>query len=154
MKTSKTFILLSLLILISLATACSTARKPTPDPNFVLPTNIIVPTQVACSSISSEPTPGPNTLSVFPPITNADFKRGPDDALITIMDYSDYQDPGSGELARATKQLYDENPKTIRIVSRPYPIYLVNDKAAYATVAVEAAAEQGKFWELNDLLYA
>ncbi len=154
MKTSKTFILLSLLILISLATACSTARKPTPDPNFVLPTNIIVPTQVACSSISSEPTPGPNTLSVFPPITNADFNRGPDDALITIMDYSDYQDPRSGELARATKQLYEENPKIIRIVSRPFPIYMVNDKAGYATLAVEAAAEQGKFWELNDLLYA
>ena len=146
--------ILSFFLFIFLITACSPTTAPTPSTNFALPTNIIVPTQPACTSITSEPTPGPETASIFPPITDADFKRGPDDALITIMDYSDYQDPGSGELARATKQLYDENPKTIRIVSRPYPIYLINNKAAYATVAVEAAAEQGKFWELNDLLYA
>jgi len=80
--------------------------------------------------------------------------RGPQDALITILDYSDYQDPRSGELAKATKQLFDENPDKIRLVSRPFPIYIVNDKSAYATLDVEAAAEQGKFWELNDRRFA
>ena len=138
-----------------MSTACSkTAATPTPDPNFVLPTNIIVPTQPACTSVLSEPTPGPEAPSIFPPVTSADHVRGPVDALITILDYSDYQDPRSADLAKATKQLFEENPTTIRIVTRPFPVYIVNDKSAYATLDVEAAAEQGKFWELNDLLYA
>jgi cyclophilin family peptidyl-prolyl cis-trans isomerase/protein-disulfide isomerase len=155
MKSSMFKTILSFIFLLLIITACSKAAvTPTPDPNFVLPTNIIVPTQPACTSLVSEPTPGPEAPSIFPPVTSADHVRGPEDALITILDYSDYQDPRSGELAIATKQLFEENPDKIRLVSRPFPIYLVNDKSAYATLDVEAAAEQGKFWELNDLLYA
>jgi cyclophilin family peptidyl-prolyl cis-trans isomerase/protein-disulfide isomerase len=155
MKSSLFKTVLSFIFLLSMVTACSKAAiTPTPDPNFVLPTNIIVPTQPACTSLLSEPTPGPEAPSIFLPVTSADHVRGPEDALITILDYSDYQDPRSGELAKATKQLFEENPDKIRLVSRPFPIYLVNDKSAYATLDVEAAAEQGKFWELNDLLFA
>jgi cyclophilin family peptidyl-prolyl cis-trans isomerase/protein-disulfide isomerase len=155
MKSSLFKTVLSFIFLLLIITACSkAAATPTPDPNFVLPTNIIVPTQPACTSLVSEPTPGPEAPSIFPPVTSADHVRGQEDAIITILDYSDYQDPRSGELAKATKQLFEENPDKIRLVSRPFPIYLVNDKSAYATLDVEAAAEQGKFWELNDLLYA
>ena len=70
------------------------------------------------------------------------------------MDYSDYQDPRSGELAKASKQLWEENPTQIRVVTRPFPIIIVNDKAAIAAIAAEAAAEQDKFWEMHDLLFA
>jgi cyclophilin family peptidyl-prolyl cis-trans isomerase/protein-disulfide isomerase len=154
MKPSKIFTLSAFIFLLLFVTACSPAKTLTPDPNYVFPTNIIIPTPVACSSVESAPTPGPEAPSIFPPITDADFSRGPQDALITLLDYSDYQDPRSAELAKATKQLFDENPKYIRLVSRPFPIFVVNDKTAYATLDVEAAAEQGKFWELNDLLYA
>ncbi|MEP7134040.1 MAG: peptidylprolyl isomerase [Chloroflexota bacterium] len=153
MKTSKAIILSTSLFLL-LLTACSTPSTPTPDPNFVFPTNIIIPTQPACTTLLTAPTPGPDTPSIFPPITAADHVRGPEDAAVTILDYSDYQDPRSGELAKATKQLLEENPNDIRLVTRPFPIYIVNDKSAYATLDVEAAAEQGKFWELNDLFFA
>ena len=142
------------LCLILIITACGSSNTVTPSNTFVLPTNIIVPTPPACTTLAAEPTPGPETPSIFPPITDADHSRGSKDAAITILDYSDYQDPRSGELAKATKRLFGENPKTVRFVSRPFPIYVVNDKSAYATLAVEAASEQGKFWELNDLLFA
>ncbi|MEP6894938.1 MAG: peptidylprolyl isomerase [Chloroflexota bacterium] len=154
MKPSKIFILSAFVFLILFVAACRTAKTPTPDPNFIFPTNIIIPTPVACISVASEPTPGPQAPSIFPAITDADHTRGPQGALITLLDYSDYQDPRSGELAIATKRLFEENPKYVRLVSRPFPIFVVNDKSAYATLDVEAAAEQGKFWELNDLLYA
>lgn len=145
----------AILFLFFLITSCA-APAPTTSasPSPTLPFNIIIPTQQACTSVESEPTPGPETPSIFPPVTASDHIRGPEDALITIMDYSDYQDPRSGELAKATKQLFEENPDDIRFVSRPFPIFVVNDKSAYATLAVEAAAEQGKFWELNDILFA
>jgi len=154
MKPSIFKTILSFIFLLSFISACSTTNAPTPFTDFVLPTNIIIPTQPACISVDSEPTPGPETPSIFPPITDADHVRGPADALITIMDYSDYQDPRSAELAQATKQLFEENPNAVRLVSRPFPIFVVNDKSAYATLAVEAATEQGKFWELHDLLFA
>jgi cyclophilin family peptidyl-prolyl cis-trans isomerase len=70
-----------------------------------------------------------------------------------MLDYSDYQDPLSAALAEVTKRLLEENPDHVRLVSRPFPIHVVNDKAAYAALAAEAAAEQGKFWEMHDLLF-
>jgi len=154
MMTFKSTILSSFLFLLSFISACSTSSTPTPSINLVIPTNIIIPTQPACTTLLANPTPGPETPSIFPAITSADHARGPKDAVITILDYSDYQDPRSGELAKATKQLLDENPNDIRLVTRPFPVFVVNDKATYAVLAVEAAAEQGKFWEMNDLLFA
>jgi len=69
------------------------------------------------------------------------------------MDYSDFQDPRSAALADVTKKLFEENPDDIRLVARPFPVYVVNDKAAYAALAAEAAAAQGKYWEMHDLLF-
>ena len=154
MKTSKKIILSAFCLLLSLIAACATTNTTAPTPKIIMPANIIIPTQPACTSIESKPTPGPETPSIFPSVIATDHVRGSADAAVTILEYVDYQDPRSGELARATKQLFEENPNDVRIVTRPFPIFVVNDKSAYATLDVEAAAEQGKFWELNDLLFA
>jgi cyclophilin family peptidyl-prolyl cis-trans isomerase/protein-disulfide isomerase len=140
-------VLLSLLLV-----ACGNSPTQTSQVNATTP-NLIIPTQAACITIASEPTPGPETPSIFPPVAETDHTRGSENAIITIMDYSDYQDPRSAALAEVTKRLLEENPDNIRIVSRPFPIHIVNDKAAYAALAAEAAAEQGKFWEMHDLLF-
>ena len=144
-------ILFIILLLIVLVSACTTSNA-TPATDTVLPTNMI-PTQPACITVATNPTPGPETPSIFPPITEADHVRGAEDGIITILDYSDYQDPFSAALATVTKRLLEENPDSIRLVNRPFPIHIVNDKAAYAALAAEAAAEQGKFWEMHDLLF-
>jgi len=154
MKISNKITLYTFLFLISFATACSTSNTPTPSIDLVVPTNIIVPTQPACTTLITEPTPGAETPSIFPPITSEDHTRGPEDAAVTILDYSDYQDPRSGELAKAAKQLLEENSNDIRVVTRPFPVIIVNDKTAIAALAAEASAEQGKFWEMHDLLFA
>ena len=154
MRTSKILIIIFFSFLLFVISACSKSNTPTPSIDFVLPTNIVVPTQPACTTLITEPTPGPDTPSIFPPITNADHTRGPEDAAVTLLDYSDYQDPRSGELAKVTKQLLEESPNNIRVVTRPFPIIIVNDKAAIAALAAAASAEQGKFWEMHDLLFA
>jgi cyclophilin family peptidyl-prolyl cis-trans isomerase len=69
------------------------------------------------------------------------------------MDYSDYQDPRSALFAEAMDRLLDENPDEVQVVSRIFPLISVNDKAAIAAQAAEAAAEQGQFWEMRELLY-
>ena len=135
-----------------LASACTTSKNATSPANITIPTNIL-PTQPTCITVASEPTPGPETPSIFPAITQSDHILGSDNAIITLLDYSDYQDPRSAALAEVNKRLLEENPEYIRLVSRPFPIHIVNDKAAYAALAAEAAAEQGKFWEMHDLLF-
>ena len=142
-----------IVILLSfLLPSCGSSASPTAQINAATP-NLSRPTEPACITVTSAPTPGPETPSIFPAITEADHVRGAENGLITILDYSDYQDPLSAALADVTKRLLEENPSTIRLVSRPFPIHVVNDKAAYAALAAEAAAEQGKFWEMHDLLF-
>jgi cyclophilin family peptidyl-prolyl cis-trans isomerase/protein-disulfide isomerase len=140
------------LLLVLLVGAC-TAPSTTPAAQAVRPTSISVPTQPTCITVASEPIPSPETPSIFPPVSELDHVRGAEDALITMLDYSDYQDPRSAALAEVTKRLLEENPEQIRVVSRPFPIHMINDKAAYAALAAEAAAEQGKFWEMHDMLF-
>jgi len=154
MKISKNITLSTFLLLLSFVTACTTSNTPAPAIDLVVPTNIIIPTQPACTTLLTESTPGPETPSIFPPITSADHVRGPEAAAVTILAYSDYQDPRSGELAKAAKQLLEENPNEIRMVTRPFPVVIANDKAAYAALAAEAAAEQDKYWQMHDLLFS
>ena len=99
------------------------------------------------------PTPGPEQPSVFPPVSVQDHVRGAQDPVFTIMDYSDFQDPRSALFAAAADQLLEENPDKVRLVSRMFPLIGISDKSAVAAQAAEAAAEQGKYWEIRDLLY-
>jgi cyclophilin family peptidyl-prolyl cis-trans isomerase/2-hydroxychromene-2-carboxylate isomerase len=80
--------------------------------------------------------------------------RGAENPLVTITEYSDYQDLRSGLLAQALDRLLEEHSENVRVVSRIFPLIAVNDKAALAAQAAEAAGEQDRFWELHQLLYA
>jgi len=80
--------------------------------------------------------------------------RGAEDPIITVTEYIDYQDTRSAWLAEVIDQLLAEHPNELRVVSRIFPLMSINDKAALAAQAAEAAAEQDKFWELHRLLYA
>ncbi len=136
-----------------LATACG--ASPATPTGFVSPTpNIIIPTPPSCTEIITEPTPGPDTPSVFPPESKTDRVRGAENPSVTIVDYSDYQDLRSGLFEEQLNQLLKEHPDDVRVISRVFPLIAVNDKAALAAQAAEAAARQDKFWEIHDLLFA
>jgi len=80
--------------------------------------------------------------------------RGAQNPVLTITEYSDYQDLRSAQLATVIDQLLEEHPNEVRVVSRIFPLMSINDKAALAAQAAEAAGEQDKFWEMHHLLYA
>ncbi|HZJ22806.1 MAG TPA: thioredoxin domain-containing protein, partial [Anaerolineales bacterium] len=147
-KSISFFFLLSIYI-----TAC-TPSVALPTTSLSATPNIIIPTPPACTTLLAEPTPGPDTPSIFPPESKTDHVRGAEDPIITIMAYSDYQDLRSGLFEEVTNRLLEEHPNDVRVVSRIFPLIKINDKAALAAQAAESAAEQGKFWELHDLLYA
>lgn len=50
-----------------------------------------LPVPVGCTVISPRPTPGPTQQSIFPPVDESDWVRGPETAGVTLIDYSDFQ---------------------------------------------------------------
>jgi cyclophilin family peptidyl-prolyl cis-trans isomerase/protein-disulfide isomerase len=133
--------------------ACGAAPATPLQPSADVP-GLTIPTPPACTTVQTNPTPGPDTPSLFSKETAADHVRGALNPIVTITDYSDYQDERSAELAKVADQLLEENPDAVRLISRMFPLMSIHDKAAVAAQAAEAAAVQGKFWEMHDLLYA
>lgn len=80
---------------------------------------------------------------------------GPEDAPVTIVEFTDYQCPFCGRHTRQTlPRLLDEYQGEIRYVIRNFPITSIHPEAAGAAVAAECAHEQGRFWEYHDLLFS
>ena len=145
--------LFATIFILAALVSCTTNSTATPPANTTPTPNIIISTPPSCTDLVAEPTPGPDEPSVFPPISETDHVRGAQSPTITVMDYSDYQDPRSALFAETVRQLLSENPDDVQVVSRIFPLTSMNDKAAIAAQAAEAAAEQGKFWEVHDLLF-
>ena len=142
--------------IVLLSTACSpvaTNNKRTPTPTILAPLNAPVPTADSFCASARQPTPNPKDPSLFAPVSAQDHVRGPADAYVTIVEYSDFQCPACAKFAAALAKLQLEYPKDIRIVYREYPLIKINDKAAISAQTAEAANLQGKFWEMHDLLF-
>lgn len=95
----------------------------------------------------------------YAPLSTADWARGPADALITLLVYSDFQCPTCAAFAQTLAALQARYPEQLRVIFRPYPLLgsaeqPLNDKADLALNAAEAAGAQGAFWEMHDLLFA
>ena len=142
-----------LLYILGISLASCTPSPAGPISTYPATPHIIIPTPPACTSLQVEPTPGSDTPSLFPPESETEHVRGAENPLVTITEYSDYQDLRSGLLAQALDRLLEEHTDEVRIVSRIFPLLAVNDKAGLAAQAAEAASEQDRFWEMHRLLY-
>ena len=77
---------------------------------------------------------------------------GPRDAKVTIVVFSEFQCPFCERHRPTLKRLRDEFPADVRIVFRHNPLAF-HTRAVPAAVAAIAAGEQGKFWEMYDVLF-
>jgi diadenylate cyclase len=82
-----------------------------------------------------------------------DHARGPKDAPVTLVKYGDYERPYCGEAHPLLKELQERVGEQVRFVFRHFPLDTVHPRARRAAQAAEAAASQGRFWEMHDLLY-
>jgi len=73
---------------------------------------------------------------------------------VFLVVYSDFQCVPCAQLAPVLRQVQAAHSQDVVLVFRHYPLLNVHDKAALAAQAAEAAARQGKFWEMHDLLFA
>jgi len=93
----------------------------------------------------------PLTLAV--PVHAADHAAGPENAPVTLVEYGDYECPYCGNAWPVVKELQRRMGDRLRFVFRNFPQNTVHAHASVAAQAAEAAAAQGKFWEMHDLLY-
>jgi Na+/H+ antiporter NhaA len=80
-----------------------------------------------------------------------DHVRGPIDAPVTVVEYGDFECPYCGQAEPVVRELLRDFAD-VRYVWRHLPLNDVHPRAQLAAEAAEAAADQGAFWELHDLL--
>ncbi len=81
-----------------------------------------------------------------------DHIRGPEDAPVTLLEYGDFECPYCGRAEQAIRELLLAAGSDVRYVWRHLPLNDVHPFAQAAAEAAEAAAAQGSFWEMHDLL--
>lgn len=161
------------LVLILLVSGCKSDPATTPSPTAApttVPEATVAPTAAAASPtpVAGDPaepvlvTP-PEALGVCEaaplpelpvrPVDDTDHVKGasPEDAEITIYEYSDFQCPGCGGMYPVLRAFVDQFPN-VRVVYRHFPLDF-HEHAGITAEASEAAAAEGKFWEMHDLLF-
>ena len=81
-----------------------------------------------------------------------DHIRGNLGAPVTLVEYGDYECPYCGHAAPTIARLLDHFPDELRYVWRHLPLTDVHPNGQMAAEAAEAAAEQGRFWDMHDRL--
>jgi Na+/H+ antiporter NhaA len=80
-----------------------------------------------------------------------DHIRGPEESMVTMVEYGDFECPYCGMAEPAVRELLRDYGE-VRYVWRHLPLTDVHPNAQLAAEAAEAAGKQGAFWEMHDLL--
>jgi protein-disulfide isomerase len=82
-----------------------------------------------------------------------DHVQGSTDAAVTLVEYGDYECPYCGAAYPIIKEVQARMGERLRFVFRNFPIATSHPHAEQAAEAAEAAAAQGRFWEMHNVLY-
>ena len=88
------------------------------------------------------------------PVSETDHIEGPPTAAVTLTEYGDFGCRYCGEADGVVKKLQARFGESLRFVFRHNPRGELHPNARITAKASEAAALQGKFWEMHDTLYA
>src|SRR6266704_4001852 len=90
---------------------------------------------------------------VIPVDPSRDHIQGDPKALLTLVEYGDYQCPYCGAAYPEVKKVQKELGPELRFVFRNFPLTNMHEHAMNAAETAEAASVQGKFWPMHDFLY-
>jgi len=91
---------------------------------------------------------------VYPVSPGDAAAKGPADAPVVVIEYSDFECPYCQKTSETMKQLVEKFPDKVRLVFKNHPLANIHKHAQLAAEAAVAAKVQGKFWEMHDLLFA
>lgn len=101
--------------------------------------------------------PRPNARQVDPTVFKVPIEgsptKGSADALVTLVEFSDYQCPFCSRADATVKQLQKDYGSKLRVVMKQNPLSF-HPRAKPAALAAMAAGEQGKYWEYHEKLFA
>lgn len=79
---------------------------------------------------------------------------GKEEGIITVTEYADFQCPACASFFPFISQVKEQFKNQIRFEFKHFPLVQIHPNATSAHRAAQAAANQGKFWEMHDLLYS
>lgn len=93
-------------------------------------------------------------MTLRPPITDADHCLGAEQAPATLVEYGDYECPHCAAAHLIVQDVRRRMGDRLRYAFRHFPLASLHPHAERAAEAAEAAAAQGRFWEMHDSLFA
>lgn len=86
-------------------------------------------------------------------VNEQDHVRGTVGGKVTLVEFGDLQCPACGAYEPIVRQVIADNAGTLQFVFKHFPLTQIHQNALLSAKASEAAALQGKFWEMHDILY-
>lgn len=86
-------------------------------------------------------------------VTLSPHIKGNEAATVKLTEYSDFQCPACGQFYPVVKEVVDQYKDQLTFEYKHFPLISIHPNAAPAAKAAEAAAQQGKFWEMHDKLF-
>ena len=96
--------------------------------------------------------PAPDS-SKLPAVSSSDYVRGPENAKITLIEYSDFQCPFCLRHTPTMEKILTEYKGKVKLIYRHFPLTSIHPEAQKAAEASECAGDQGKFWEMHDKIF-
>jgi protein-disulfide isomerase len=78
---------------------------------------------------------------------------GKKDAPVTLMEFGEYENEDCAKANEIVKQLLEEYEGKIRFQFRHFPLTMIHQRSLKASESAVAAAQEGKFWEMHNLLF-
>jgi len=82
-----------------------------------------------------------------------EHSKGQEGAKVLVYEYADFQCPACGFMQQLMKEAHTSYGDRVKFVYRHFPLISIHPNALPAAKASEAAARQGKFWEMHDKLF-
>jgi protein-disulfide isomerase len=92
-------------------------------------------------------------MSLSVAVSTSDHSKGPHDAVLTLVEFGDYQCPYCADAQSMLQSISKALGPKLRFVFRHMPLNETHPFAQFAAEAAEAAAAQGKFWEMHEAIY-
>lgn len=86
-------------------------------------------------------------------LEGANNRMGPEQPVVTIVEFSDFQCPACKAVEPLVKQTALQYPDQVQVVYRHFPLLSIHPHAELAARASEVAAQEDLFWEMHDILF-
>src|SRR5206468_1662475 len=87
------------------------------------------------------------------PVSERDHSQGPATAAVTLVQYGDYECPYTRQATTVVRTIQQQLGDQLRFIFRNFPLTEIHPHALHAALAAEAAAAQGKFWQMHDSIF-